>query len=74
MLKSAKWGLPSAHQREFVRRDRHAPGHRRLDRQLVMPSTDVLDRGVAGDHDAGATVLLSPPIGRSLDLRRPWSA
>jgi Transposase DDE domain group 1 len=48
------------HQRELVKRDRHAPGHRRLDRQLVMPSTNVLDQGVAGDHDPGAAVLLEP--------------
>jgi hypothetical protein len=34
--------------------------HRRLDRRLVVPSPDVLDEGLAGDHDPGAAVLLEP--------------
>jgi hypothetical protein len=62
------------HQRELVKRDRHAPGHRRLDRQLVMPSTNVLDQGEAGDHDPGAASCLSPRIGRSRAFSLPWSA
>jgi hypothetical protein len=45
------------HQGELVERDRHAPSHRRFDRQLVVPSTNVLDQGVAGDHHPGAAVL-----------------
>ena len=56
-------GLASDHQGELVERDRYAPGHRRLDRQLIVPSTKVLDQGMPGDHDPGAAVLLEPAHG-----------
>ena len=54
------WRQPPgvAHQGKLVERDRHAPGDRLLDRQLVVPSTEVLDQGIADDHDPGAAVLL----------------
>jgi hypothetical protein len=34
------------------------PVHRLLDCQLVVPSTDVVDQAMPGDHDPGAAVLL----------------
>jgi OsmC subfamily peroxiredoxin len=43
---------------ELVEGDRHAPVHRRLDRQLVVASPEVLYEGVPRDHYAGAVVLL----------------
>src|SRR5215216_5271856 len=66
-------GLASDHQGELVERDRYAPGHRRLDRQLIVPSTKVLDQGMPGDHDPGAAVLLEPAHGRSRAFSLPWS-
>ena len=53
-------GPVSDRQSEFSERDRQPAVHRRLDCQLVMPSPDVLDEGVSGDHDPGAAVLLEP--------------
>jgi hypothetical protein len=35
--------------------------HRLLNRQFVMPSADVLHKGMPGDHHSGAAVLLEPP-------------
>jgi hypothetical protein len=43
-------------------------------RQLIVATANVLDKGVPrGDHPAPRS-WLSPRIGRSLALRRPWSA
>jgi hypothetical protein len=42
--------------------------------QLVMATPQVLDKGMAGDHDLALRSCLRPRIGPSLDLRRPWSA
>src|SRR4029453_512868 len=56
----SRHGLASDRQGKLIERYRQAQGHRRLDRQLVMPWTNVLDQGVAGDHDPGAAVLLEP--------------
>ncbi len=43
---------------QLVERDRQPPGHRRLGRQLVVASPDVLDEGVPCDDHPGAAVLL----------------
>ena len=64
----------SDRQSKLVERDGRSPVHRLLDRQFVVRSTDVLHEGVSCDDDPGAAVLLSLRIGRSLDVRRPWSA
>src|SRR6266545_920863 len=52
-------GLVSDRQREFSERHRQPAVHRLLDSQLVVPSTQVLDEGMPGDHDPGAAVLLA---------------
>ncbi len=54
----------SDRQSQLVERDRHPPGRRFLDRELVVPAAKVLDEGVSGDHDPGA-VLLPEPAHRS---------
>jgi hypothetical protein len=60
------------HQRELVKCDRHAPGHRRLDRQLVMPSTNArvtasckLRRGTVAAGPTPVSTMRRPPPGRS---------
>jgi len=52
--------LASDHQRGLVERDRHAPSHRLLDRELVVASSQILHEAMSGDHDPGAAVLLEP--------------
>jgi hypothetical protein len=43
---------------KLVKRDRQPPGRWLLDRQLVVPSTNVLDKGMARDDHPGAAVSL----------------
>jgi hypothetical protein len=43
----------------------------RLDVHLVVASAIILDEGMPGDHDPGATVCLNPGIGRSRAFSRP---
>jgi hypothetical protein len=57
---SRKPGLVSDRQGELVERDGHSWIRRRLDRQLVVASAEVLDEGVPGDDHPGARVLLEP--------------
>jgi hypothetical protein len=59
MVKS-RHGLASDRQGKLVERDRQAPGHRLLDRELVMASSQILHEAMPGDHDPGAAVLLEP--------------
>jgi hypothetical protein len=47
--------LASDRQGQLVERDRHPPVHRLLDRQLVVPSADILHEGMPDDHDWPAT-------------------
>src|SRR6266511_1680617 len=54
---SRNYGLASDRHGELVEGDRQPQVHRRLDRQLVVPSPDVLDEGLPGDHDPGTAVL-----------------
>src|SRR5574341_698162 len=48
------------HQRELVKRDRHAPGHRRLDRQLVVPLTNVCTNACPTMLTLAAILLEAP--------------
>jgi hypothetical protein len=48
--------LASDRQGQLVERDRHPPMHRLLDRQLVVPSADVLHERLPGDHGPGTVV------------------
>ena len=50
-------GLASGRQGQLVECDRHPPGRRLLDRQLVMATPQVLYEAMAGDHDLGAAIL-----------------
>src|SRR5215216_4076655 len=70
---------------ELVKRERQPPVRRLLDRQLVMPSTNVLDEGMSGDDHPGAVVLLeaahrpqpgleAPVIGLDVVVGVPLSA
>jgi hypothetical protein len=56
---------------QLVERNRHTPIRRLLNGQLVVSAPNVLDERMAGDDDSGATVLLSPRIGRRRAFSRP---
>ena len=56
----SRYSLVSDRQGKLVERDRQAPGHRLLDRELVVASSQVLNEAMAGDHDPGVAVLLEP--------------
>src|SRR4029450_715315 len=59
MVKSRP-GLTSDRQGKLVERDRHPPGHRLLDRQFVVASSQILHNALPGDHDPGAGILVEP--------------
>jgi hypothetical protein len=42
---------------ELVERDRHTPGHRLLDREFVVGSSQILHEGMPGDYGPGASGL-----------------
>ena len=53
----------SDRQGKLVERDRHAPSHRLLDRELVVASSQILHEAMPGNHDPRAAVLLEPAHG-----------
>jgi hypothetical protein len=61
----------SDRQGELVERDRHPLVHRLLDRELVVPASQIVDKAMPGDHDPGAAILLEPRIGPSRAFSRP---
>jgi hypothetical protein len=63
-LVSARQLTPCSHpgsdrQGELVERDRHPLVHRLLDREFVVPASQVLYEAMGGDHDPGAAILLA---------------
>ena len=66
--------LASDHQGELVERDRHPPGDRLLDRQLIGPRRRFWTKAWPAITVLALRSWLSPRIGRNLALRRPWSA
>jgi hypothetical protein len=51
----------SDRQGELVERDRHPLVHRLLDRELVVPGSQVLHEAVPSDDHPGAAILLEAP-------------
>ena len=58
---------------ELIERDGQPPVRQLLDRQLVMPPSNVLDEGMADTITLALRSCLRPRIGRSRDFRRLWS-
>jgi hypothetical protein len=67
----SRHGLASDRQGKLVERDRQAPGHRLLDRELVVAWSQSLPEAMPGDHDLGVAVLLASP---RLDATLPDTA
>ena len=63
----------SDRQGQLVECDRHPPGHRFLDRELVVAAPKVLHQAMPGLHDRGTASWLRPRIGRRRACSRPWS-
>jgi hypothetical protein len=53
--------LGSDRQDQFVERDHQPPIGGLLDRQFVVPASQVLHEAMPGDHDPGAAILLEAP-------------
>ena len=53
----------SGRQGKLVERDRQAPSHRLLDRELIVASSQILHEAMPGNDDPGAAVLLEPAHG-----------
>ena len=51
----------SDRQGELIERDRHPLVHWLLDREFVVPASQVLYEAMPGDHDPGAAILLEAP-------------